>query len=157
MENLGELKKEYLKVQGKYALPSFEELNRDFKIEKLFEIETDFLIREVRAFISENIDNFLRFVEALLNPVNVPMFLFPIIKSFGSKEKEKLKDIHKRLSYLEVDLMKLIVYSEEKEAEFIKKGYNLWQEIKVEFVDIINVIDKKLYNEPDKENNGYLG
>lgn len=155
--NLQELKKDYSKIQKKYGLPSFDELNRDFKIEKLVEVETDFLVREVRGFVSEGFENFLRFVEALLNPVNVPMFLFPIIKSLGVDEKNKLMEIHKKIARLELDAIKLIDYSEEKEVEFIKKAFKLWQEVKKDFVKILEVVEKKWDVKSDKKNGGYFG
>lgn len=157
MEDLKKLKEAYLVIKKKHNLPSFEELNKDFKIEKLAEVETDFLIREVRCVVSDTFDHFLRFIEALLNPVDVPIFLYPVIKSLGSKDKEKLTEIHKKVAALEIGLMKLLIYSEEKEVEFIKKAYNLWQEVKVEFVELIEVIEKKLDIKLDKKNNSYFG
>ena len=45
---LDKLKKEYEKLRKKHNLPSFNELNKDFSIERVCEIETDFLLKEVR-------------------------------------------------------------------------------------------------------------
>ena len=154
---LKELKENYSKIQKKYNLPSFDKLNEDFKIEKIAETETDFLVREIRGATGETLENFLRFVEAILNPVNVPMFLFPIIKSLSVEEKKKLSEIYKKLSKLEIDAMKLIDYSEEKEAEFIKNSYNIWQEIKKDFVKIIEAVEKKLDIKIEKTEKGYFG
>ena len=92
MENksdLGNLKKDYKKIQEKYDLPHFEKLNEDFNIEKIAEVETDFLVREIRRFIADKFSNYLRFIEAILHPVNSPMFIFSIIKSIGADEKKK--------------------------------------------------------------------
>lgn len=155
--NLEKLKENYSKIEKKHKLPSFNELNRDFKIEKLAEIETDFLVREVRGFVGETLEHFLRFVEALLNPVNVPMFLFPIIKSLGTEEKEKLMEIHKKIARLEMDSLKLMEYSEEKEAEFIRKAFKLWQEIKKDFAKLIETLEKKWDVKSEKSKSGYFG
>ena len=154
---LKKLKEEYSKIQKKYALPDFDKLNEDFKIEKVAQEETELLVREIRETIGETLENFLRFVEAILNPVNVPMFLFPIIKSLNSEEKNKLSEIYKKLSKLEVEAMKLIDYSEKKEAEFIKNSYKLWQEIKKDFVKIIEAVEKKLDTKIEKTEKGYFG
>ena len=154
---LKELKKEYSKIQKKYGLPDFDKLNEDFKIEKVAETETDFLVREIRESLGETLENFLRLIEIILNPVNVPMFLFPIIKSLNTEEKNKLSEIYKKLSKLEIEAMKLIDYSEKKEAEFIKNSYKLWQEIKKDFVKIIESIENKLDVKVEKTEKGYFG
>ena len=44
---LDELKKVYLEIQKKYSLPDFDKLNEDFNIEKLADVETEYLIREI--------------------------------------------------------------------------------------------------------------
>ena len=154
---LKKLKEEYSKIQKKYTFPSFDKLNEDFRIEKVAQEETDFLVREIRETIGETIENFLRFVEAILNPVNVPMFLFPIIKALNIEEKNKLSEIYKKLSKLEIDAMKLIDYSEKKEAEFIKSSYTLWQEIKKDFPKIIESAGKRTEVKFEKSEKGYFG
>lgn len=154
---LKKLKEDYSKIQKKYSLPDFDKLNEDFRIEKITEIETDFLIREIRNSVGETLENFLRFIEAILNPVNVPMFLFPIIKSLNTEEKNKLSEIYKKISKLEIEAMKLIDYSEKKEAEFIKISYKIWQEIKKDFVKIIESVEKKSETKIEKTEKGYFG
>ena len=68
------------------------------------------------------------------------MFLFPIIKSLSVEEKNKLSEIYKKLSKLEIDAIKLIDYSEEKEAEFINEAFKLWQEIKKRLSKLLNLL-----------------
>ena len=63
---LKKLKEEYSKIQKKYGLPDFDKLNEDFKIEKAAQTETELLVREIRETIGETIENFLRFIEAIL-------------------------------------------------------------------------------------------
>ncbi len=154
---LNKLKEEYSKLQKKYTLPDFDRLNEDFKIEKVAQEETEILVREIRESVGETLENFLRFIEAILNPVNVPMFLFPIIKSLSAEEKNKLSEIYKKISKLEIEAMKLIDYSEKKEAEFIKNSYKLWQEIKKDFVKIIEAVEKRLDIKIEKTEKGYFG
>jgi len=155
---LEDLKKDYKEIQEKHNLPDFEKLNQDFQIEKIAEVETDLLIREVRRFMSEKFSNYLRFIEAILNPINVPMFIFSVIKSLGTEEKEKLTETYKMLSKKELELIELDVeFSEEKEAEFIKNSYKLWQEIKKDLLEVLEKIKDNWDNKSEINNKKYFG
>jgi len=156
--NLEALKKDYKELQAKHNLPNFEELNEDFNIEKVVEVETDLLIREIRKFLADKFSNYMRFVEAILNPVNVQMFVFSMIKSMDNEEKEKLTEIYKKLSKNEIDLIELDVqYSEEKEAEFVKDSFKMWQDIKKDLLEIIEKIKKNWDNKSETKNKDYFG
>lgn len=158
MTKLQDLKKNYAKIQKQYDLPSFDELNKDFQIEKVAEGETDFLIREIRKFMADKFSNYLRFIEAILNPVNAPMFIFSIIKSIGIEEKNKLTDIYGKLSKTEIRLIKLdINFAEEKEADFVKESYKMWQEIKKDILDVLEVMKNNLGNKTEVNGKGYFG
>ena len=73
---LGQLKKEYEKLQKKHNLPGFKEMNEDFYIEKIAEIDTELLLTAIRRWIWEKFSNYMRLLEGIINPVNVPMFFF---------------------------------------------------------------------------------
>lgn len=135
---LRNLKEDYRDIQEKYKLPSFKEMNEDFSIEKISDSETEILIREVRRHVSDKLANYLRFVETLLNPSNVQMFVYSVIKSLSSEDKEKLKEIYKILSKKELDLIELdLDFSEQKEADFIKSSFESWVEIKKDLLRIV--------------------
>jgi hypothetical protein len=152
------LKKDYKEIQEKYNLPSFEELNEDFQIEKTAEVETEHLIREVRKFMADKFSNYLRFTEAILHPVNAPMFVFSIIKSLGVEEKNKLTEVYKKLTKNEVRLIELDVkFSEEKEAEFIKRSYKIWQEVKEDLSEILGRIKDNWDNKFEVNGKSYFG
>jgi len=156
--DLESLKEDYQKIQKKYNLPDFDKLNEDFSIEKISEAETDFLLREIRKFMADKFMNYLRFAESLLNPVNVPMFVFSIVKSIGVEEKNLLTEIYKKLAKCEVDLIEIdIEFSEEKEAKFILEAYNLWQEMKKDFLRIMNSIKKNWDIKPKTNGKNYFG
>jgi hypothetical protein len=91
--DLTKLKEAYSKFQAKYSLPSFEQLNEDFQIEKAAELETDFVLREIRRYITDKFFNYLRFIESILTPNNPPMFVFAITKTLGTKDREKLIEL----------------------------------------------------------------
>ena len=156
--DLPKLKESYKVFQEKYNLPSFEKLNEDFQIEKAAESETDFVLKEIRRYVTDKFFNYLRFIESLLNPNNAPMFVFAMVKTLGIKEREKLIELYKKISKIEVDLIELdLEYSENKEADAIKKYYLIWQETKKEFLEIVEVIKKNWDAKVEDSGNGYCG
>ena len=157
-QGLEKLKEEYAKIQKKHKLPSFQELNEDFHIEKVSEVETEILIREIRKYIGDKLANYMRFVEGLLNPVNVPMFIFSIIKLLDSEEKKKLSDIYKELMKSEVKFIELdLEFDEEKEAQFINDSFKFWQTVKEDMLKIMTKINDKWDDKPENGTKGYFG
>ncbi len=155
---LDELKKRYKELQNKYHLPDFDSLNHDFYAEKISEIETDVLTREIRRFMADRIYNYLRFIETILNPVNVPMFIFSIIKSLDSSDKKKLSDLYARLSEINIELIKLDIDSnEKKDAEFINQVYESWQSIKKDLSSVVNRFKDNKEVKEDKNSTRYFG
>lgn len=155
--NLDELKRNYKLLQAKYSLPNFEELNRDFGIEKAAEFETDFLIREIRKLVADKSSNYLRFIDTVLNPANAPMFVFSFIKMIGTEDKNKLTEIYKRLIKEEIKLIELdLEFSEEKEAKFIREFYEFWKETKKELLEIVEKAGKNSDNKARENNRGYF-
>jgi hypothetical protein len=119
---LEELKKRYSELQAKYSLPSFEEMNKDFYIEKVAETQTELLVREIRRMVGDRLANYMRFVENLLNPVNVPMFVYSIVKLIGTEEKNQLSEIYKELIRNEIKFIERdLEFDEEKEALFVRE------------------------------------
>lgn len=157
-KTLAEFKKDYLEIQIKHNLPSFQELNEDFQIEKICEYETDILIREIRKFVAEKLSNYMKFVEMLINPVNAPMSIFSLIKSFNTEDKKKLSEIYEKLVKNEIEIVELdLDFYEEKEVRYIKDSINLWKEIKKDLLEIIEKIKKNWDNSSKKGETGYLG
>src|SRR3989338_775322 len=155
---LDKLKEDYGKIQKKHKLPSFKELNEDFHIEKIAEAETEILIREVRKFVGDKLANYMRFVESLLNPVNVPMFVFCFIKLMDSDDKKRLSDIFKELMKKEVKFIEIdLEFNEEKEAQLIRDSYRFWQDAKKDMLKILEKINKKWDDKSETNNKGYYG
>ena len=155
---LKNLKKDYLKIQQKYGLMDFDELNREFGIEKLSEFETDFLVREIRRFISDKILNYLQFIEAIIHPVNSPIFVFAIIRAMNERDKEKLTEVYKKLAKYEVEFVQLdLEFDEKKEAKFIKEAYKFWKEISKEIDSVIGSVLKNWDNKFEANNKSYFG
>jgi len=156
--DLNRLKQEYKVLQEKYNLPSFDRLNEDFQIEKATESETDFVLREVRRYVTDKFFNYLRFIESILTPTNAPMFVFAITKTLGVADRENLIELYKKIAKVDIDLIELdIEYSEEKEAKSIREYYSMWQNIKKDFLEIVNVIKKNWDNKMEDSGKGYFG
>jgi len=155
---LKNLKENYSKIQEKYNFPSFEELNQDFLIERIAEVQTDYLVREIRRFMADKFSNYMRFIESILNPVNAPMFIFSVVKAMTNEDKQSLTNAYKKLAKIEVNLIEIDVkFSEEKEAEFIKKSNTIWQEIKKDVLDFVNSVQKNWDNKIEPNGKGYFG
>lgn len=139
--SLEELKEKYSELQTKFDLPSFQEMNEEFGIEKTDVEKFDILIREIRKYTVDKILNYMRFIENILNPSNASVFIFSVIKTLDNEDKEKLTEIYKKFSKIELDLIEIeLKFSEEKEVEFIKKTYSIWKEVQEELLDIFSKI-----------------
>ena len=155
---LEKLKENYLKIQKEHNLPSFEDLNKDFHIEKIAELESDLLIREVRRFVGDKMVNYMRFIENLLNPVNVPMFILSVIKALNTEDKKKLSEMYKDLMKMEIVFIELdLEFSEEKESKFIKDSYKSWQKIKKDLLKILDNVKVGKDTKIESNNKGYFG
>ena len=161
-KSLDKFKKEFLNIQKIHGFPEFKLLNEDFGIEKIAEVETDYLLREIRKFMADKIYNYMRFVETLLNPVNAPMFYFSILKSLGAEDKKLLNEIYKKLIKIEIELIEAdVAYNEVKEIELIKLMFFVWQEIKEDTLRIIKTIkdndNVKFDTSKSNSDKGYFG
>ena len=138
---IDELKEDYKKARKIYDIPTFEELNLNFQIEKICDIETDFLLLEIRKHISEKLSGYLKLIETLINPMSAQMLVYHIIKTLTPKDQETLRILYKKLAKLEIKILELdIDFDEKKEALFIKNAFDEWQTIKKDLLEmVINV------------------
>ncbi|MEX0920337.1 MAG: hypothetical protein WDZ69_02010 [Candidatus Pacearchaeota archaeon] len=152
------LRKNYEVLRKKHNLPSFEDLNEDFHIEKISESETEILIREIRKFMGDKIINYMRFLENLINPVNVPVFIYSVVKLLGPEDKKKLSVIYKELMKNEILFIERdLEFDENKEAEFIKDSYKLWQDVKKDLLEITAKVKGKWDDKVEINSKGYFG
>lgn len=139
---LKELKKEYLRLEKKYKLPKFIELNRDFEIDKL-DKDTDLLLRAVRKLMMEKIVNSMSFLEMLVNPVNAPRMYIPYVRTMSLEDRKIIDKIYVELAGLTLLSLELEIESNEKnEADVIKRAFSVWQGLKPVFRIILNNIKK---------------
>ena len=153
------LKEKYEIFQKKYSLPEFEEMNKIFAIEKA-DPDSELLLREIIHFIADKFQNYMRFLENLINPANSSMFAFSLMKLMDNGKRMQLSDIYKKISEIEIKLIKLDLKPDENsEADFIKDSYKLWNEINVELFEIIDSAEKNFSTTQNSEEikKGYFG
>ena len=157
-ENLNKIKKDFKKIGKKYKLPKFEELAREFDIEKIAEKETSFLLRDVRRAINEKISAYLHLFETLINPSSPPLFIFSILKNLEEKEQKIMKEIYSKLVKFQLKVLGLdTIYNEKEEAQFIKNVYHEWQKLKIQIHSLFEGFDKKFRENNTSVKKGYLG
>ncbi|MEM2955983.1 MAG: hypothetical protein QW041_00155 [Candidatus Pacearchaeota archaeon] len=152
------LKKDYEKLRQKYKLPSFNELNEEFEIEKLQERETDFLLRHIRRAMIEKIAIILRFLEVLVNPAEAQtqLYIFSVMKSISAEMKKDIEKIYKEMTMIELSSLSLdIDYNEKNEVRFIKEIMEKWPKIKKELKEVTNKLGVVWTHE--KMHTGYFG
>jgi len=157
-EKLNQLKKDYAKLGGKYKLPSFKELNEEFDIEKVQEIETETLLREIRKVIMDKVLAYLRFVEMFLNPTNAPLFFLAIMKNLDSSDKKVLEELYEKLGKMEIKVIAVDnEYSEKTEAEFIKHLCSEWRDVKEGIKKVSISLEKCWDKKCEKKEKSYVG
>jgi len=155
---LENMKKEYEKLREKYKLPEYKILNEEFDVEKVAENETETLLREIRKLIMEKVIAYLRFIELLLNPTNAPMFFFALLKGLEASDKKILDNLYTKLGRIEIEVIDIDNdYSEKNEAEFIKKIFKEWQEVKEEMRTVSKALQQGWDKKSEKKEKSYVG
>jgi len=148
----------YNELRVEYGLPDFVKLGEDFDIEKIADKESEFLVREIRRTINEKLSAYLHLFETLINPSAPPMFIFSILRGMGESDKEIVRDVYKKLSKLQIEVMKLdTVYSEKDESEFVVAAFNEWQNLKGIVFKIFEGFEENLEQDNGAKKSAYFG
>lgn len=155
--NLIDLKKQYDSASKKYKLPSFEELNSNFEIDKI-DKETDNLLKNIRKVMMDKVVNSLQFLDMLSNPVNAPRVYQQYLRSMSLEDKKEIDKIYDVLGILSLGSLDLeIDPSEIKEAELIKKILISWNSVKPSFRRILDNMKHPSVNGNSKKEKSYFG
>ena len=153
-----DFEKEYKELVAKYQLPDFDSLAEDFDVEKIFEKESSFILREIRRAMNEKVYSYSSLMENLINPNNIPMFILSAIRNLSLDDKKSIKEIYKKLSSKQIEVMKLdTIYNEESEAKFVNDTYKLWQGLKPEILEVILRLEENSEEEGSFKEKGYFG
>ncbi len=148
---LEELKMAYSVFEKKYKLPSFQDLNKNFEIEKI-ERQSEILLRIIRVIMMEKVIATQRFIESLLTPGNAPRLLYKYLKSMSSEDKTKLDGLYEKFANLMLKALTVDVeFKEEKEAEMIKEIYSAWEISKKDLHEVIRNVQNPKEGQARKE------
>ncbi len=130
----------YIKLRKKYDLPSYEELDKEFEIWEISP-KNPYPLREVRRYMVDKFYEVVKLLEKVLYTPDATVIDLYESSTFTKEDLQRVFNILKKLALLlrEADLLELD-YSEEKEAEWIKRAYEEWKKIKEE---IRWVLEKK--------------
>lgn len=152
------LKKEYERLQKKYKLPGFQQLNEDFDIERAAEKETELLLREIRKHVVDKVLSYLRFFEFWANPSSAPLFILSLAKTLSPDTKKAIDSLYKKLVEIELDVIEIDnTYSEKKEAEFIIRLTREWRPIKEDVSEIVRALKAGWKQKAEKKEKSYCG
>jgi len=150
------LKENYEKLQKKYGLPGFEEINKDFEIEKLK--SGSFMLKDIRRNMVEKIASVIKLFEMLMNPTSAPMFMFAVLKNMKNDTKKHIENLYKELTSVTISMVKLdISFDEKSEAEAVKSIFKKWMSCKGQIVSICNSMEDAWKESSKKSDKSYLG
>ena len=133
-------------------------MNHNFEIETIPSEDTELFLKRIRKNMTEKISSGLRAMEMFLNPQPSPIFIFKIIKSFSSSDKDTVAELYHQFAGLEIEAFGLEnFYDEKKEAEFIKKVADEWPEISKGLDKIYKVMKSGHKNESKNQEKSYFG
>lgn len=156
-EELKQIKAEYEKARKRYALPIFEDMDREFEI-RLVE-ERGVIVKEVRRAIITHLQNFSSFFLPVLDPNPQELHSLIEMNVFNKKEVEELLKFYKKLYHLVHKGLTVSLLSEKAEADFVKEIWEMWPQIKAEAHKYMQKITDEWANhrKRDKEDVHYLG
>ncbi|MAG39421.1 hypothetical protein CMI41_00420 [Candidatus Pacearchaeota archaeon] len=141
-----------------FELPTFKQVAEDFDIEKVFEKDSSFALRDIRHAIVEKITAYSQLFETFQNPGSSPMFILTLLRNTKEQDKEIISEIYKKLAKIQIDSIKLdTIYKEKNEAIFIKETVEEWQETKTKILELIERLEKETDKKSSTKTSGYFG
>lgn len=121
------MKKEYEKLQKKYNLPKFEELDKEFQISSIE--PKNFLLKEIAKKVNDKFEFFAQLFEEVLNPES--LISLHESNAFTELEKKEALRIFRKLQHsIRKHLLIELEFDEHKAAQQIKDSYKVFGELK---------------------------
>ncbi|MBW3020096.1 hypothetical protein KY334_02260 [Candidatus Woesearchaeota archaeon] len=145
----------YDELKNKYDLPSMDEIDFEFEIDK----EADYILREIRRKINSKINAYMDLIHGVLQPDASEILQMHEVGFFTEREKSKLLKLYKRLMKISRHSDELAIsFDEESEAIFIKEVYTQWPEIKEKILTMVRKMKDSWDKELEEDNNMlYMG
>lgn len=151
MDEKSDIKKEYEILSRKYKLPGFEELDNEFEVSSIEDINKKFLIRIVRRRINDKMTFFNRILESILQPNTGSFVHLHESKFFSDEEKQEILISFRKLMRLERESLGLDINPDaEKDAEFINKVFREFNEMKKRLRKVSSILEEAWSKEEEK-------
>jgi hypothetical protein len=149
-------KDQYQRVQKKFNLPSFEQLDQEFDIGSLE--ESNFPLRQIRRQISEVLETYAKLLEELMHPESSISGLYEL-KELTDADKDALFDNYRHLiRLLRYSLEIALKNSEQDDAAFINDLVKQWPLMRKSLLPLAKKLkDSWEHETAKKEDLGYLG
>ena len=152
---LEELKKHYAELQKKNDLPSFDDINEVFEIEKI-DRETEILPKLIRRLMMDRVINVLGFIEMLMNPAQAPRMYHSFLNVATDKDQKLIGEIYEKLAKLFFEgLENDSKYDEKKEILLIKRILSDWEGLEKDLEKLVSRI--KDPGDAVKKDKAYFG
>ena len=142
---MSETEEAYKKLEKKYSIPSYKELNNEFELD---DIDTSFILRNVLRKIAEKLEFYVGVIGDIMQPDTGSLSSMHETRFFSDAEKAEIYTLFKKIMKVHRGIIEQVLgKTEHEQAEFLKTFFSEWKEMKPELITII----KKMKDCWDKE------
>jgi hypothetical protein len=152
-----EIENEYNKLNKKYKLPEFNEVNVEFEISSLE--DKVFLLRNILRKIIEKLEFYIDLLSNLLQPDAASLSSMHELRFFTEEDKNAMYRLFKKLMKAHRSIIEAVLETDEKsQADYLKDFFVEWKAMKKELLAYV----KRMRESWDKDTSieedvGYFG
>ncbi|PIN69227.1 hypothetical protein COV93_06355 [Candidatus Woesearchaeota archaeon CG11_big_fil_rev_8_21_14_0_20_43_8] len=121
----------------KYSLPSFKDLDNEFEVGAV-ETPCSSLLSSVRNKMIERVGYFIKVLDDLLYRPDNSYANMHEVQGFSESERKSLFHLYKKLILLDRTSLELnLLLDEKQDADFIKRLFDVWQDVKPELLELV--------------------
>ncbi len=148
---LKELKEEYEKLEKKYSLPKFEQLDEEFEVRAIELNKSGILIKAILRGITNKLNLFMNYLEPVITvpPQNIHSLIE--VRNISEEDRSSIFEFYREISMLLHENLAVELKSEKEIAQQIIKVWRHWPKIKREeiiFLDKITLAWEKKEETP---------
>jgi len=154
---MDEVEKEYEKLSKKYKLPKFKDLNEQFEIVDLENV--NFLLRNILRKIADKLEFYSNLINDLLQPDTSSLSSMHETKFLSEEDRNGMYALFKKIMKTYRNIIVLVLENDEKnQANFLRGFFAEWVGIKKQLIDYISKMKDSWDKEMKiQETPGYLG
>ncbi len=135
-----ELKIEYSKLEKKYSLPKFEQLDGEFEIRAIELERSGILIKAILRWTTNKLNLFMNYLEPVITTPPQNLHSLIEIRNISDEDRKKMFEFYKEVSALLHENLAIEIKSEKEIAHQIKKVWKVWPKIKKEEINFLEKI-----------------